>query len=77
MGSNLSSSLPPFLPFFNVRDVSKETGGIILRKELRAWVGADGGSGIWRQRQVALARQGDNGSHVSPHPRKHQGRAWR
>ena len=50
MGPNLSASsslsLPPSLPFFRVRDVSKETGGIILRKEPRALVGADGGLGI-------------------------------
>lgn len=29
-----------------MRSVSKETGGIILRKELRAWVGADGDLGL-------------------------------
>lgn len=71
MGSNLSS-FPPSLPFFHVRDVSKETGEIILRKEPRALVGADGGLGIWSQRQVALVHQGNNGTQAPPHPTKHQ-----
>ena len=30
-----------------------------------------------RQRQAVLALQGDNGTRTPPHPRKHQGRAWR
>lgn len=30
-----------------------------------------------RQRQAALALQGDNGTQAPPQPRKHQGRDWR
>lgn len=60
--SPAASLSPPKFPSFCERDVSKETVGIILRKEPRPWVGADGGLGLWEAEAGCAGpwrRQGD------------------
>lgn len=63
-----ASLSPPKFPFFCERDVSKETVGIILRKEPRPWVGADGGLGLWEAEAGCSGpwrRQGEPGCPTS------------